>query len=105
MLNKVNEHQEQEIGELKRKNKELEDKVTKQSSNSEGQKKKKKKTKEAKTYNERSEAVIKAKTDGQAQVNESHRPQEEISRFKSRSMETLRPGSKYLVWLLPHCKS
>ena len=31
--------------------------------------------------------------------------EEEVSRLKLRLMETIRPGSKCLVWLLPHCKS
>ena len=34
----------------------------------------------------------------------SDRLQEEVSRLKSRLRESIRPGSKSLGWLLPHCK-
>lgn len=113
MLNKVNEHQEQEIGQLQRKIKELMNTVTKQPSNF-GRKKKKNKTmtKVAKNYSEQSKAAgTKAKTDLPAQVEdfknqpetqemqmkESHRQEEEASRLKLTLRETIRTGSKCLV--------
>ena len=119
MLKKVNEHQEQEIGKLKRKNKELGDKVTKQPSNFGKRNKKKPTTKKAKNYSEQSKAGTTAKTDLPAQVEEfenqpqtermqmrgSHRLEEEVSRLKLGLMGTIRSGSKCLVWLLPYCNS
>lgn len=35
----------------------------------------------------------------------SDRLEEEVSRLKSRLMETIRPGRKCFVWLLPYCNS
>ena len=129
----VKETQRKKVKQVQRKITKLEDKVTKQKSEFEETcKERKEMTTEAKKKELESET--KAETSLQAQVVElanklktcqmlmseqeerfhketnterlkSDRLEQEVSRLKSRLMETVRPGRKCLVWLLSYCNS
>ena len=52
-----------------------------------------------------SEQVERFREETNTERLKSDRLQEEVSRLKSKLMETISPGRKCLVWLLPYCNS